>query len=288
MWVCGPERVLVEQVVAGTRAAAVAAGESYERRWAGELTDEQLWLACRPLPTAPATRRLFVIRDAERIRHFDVGLLRLRSSATRLLLVSGEAELSECPGAVLAGLAVCCDRPRAPQLLAWAARRSGGALDAGTAAHLLDRVGGRLEEAADVADKLALFVGPANHRVIEALCEPAPVRSFADALVDGQPAAALLAAGELGPGDYPAVVGELAAALDALAVLGPVVRAGTAAKDLSRATDLGWRLVRRLVPLAPAYLPDTIARRRELLAVIDRAVTRGAGEGLAEALVALW
>jgi hypothetical protein len=296
-WVCGPERVLAEEVIEQARGAA---GESIVLV-AGDDREPAVWAACAQPPADPAVVRLVVIRRAERLRAVTSlpALVRQTESGLRVLF---HAETDDFPYvrtdagrelaphvAVLrdsaAGLIVRATRPSKEEDLAeWAAQRLG---DAGRilGQHALACAGGDLRAVADLADKLERAGLPPTESRISLLCERQPGESYADLLVLGRRDLALEAARTEPPGP---AIGLLSARLHALTALYQAAQRRLDARDTALQFGVDQYVQRRFRDVAGAYGPPRVASCRSVLAAADDAWRGGETTGVLEFVAALW
>lgn len=299
-WVCGDQRVLVEEVVDTVRARVGASVLNYQTFTAGTDPDREFWAAAHQFPLEAGANRFILVRNAERISRWQPldGWL----AATRqlvgvyLLFVSGEPDFAyQMVDGRKAGLKphletiknrgriVRCSMPHELDLVAWVRRRV--PLDEEMARYLLRRTGADLATVAGTCTKLALLPGNPGPVTIDALCAEAPTDTFVNALLNLRKRDALLAAPSVSDKDYGRTVSVLDQRLDLLAALWRATRAGRAAREIT-----GWPtfLVRQYLPAAKHYDPDRCVYSRRVLAVCDEALRGGARTGWLEALVALW
>jgi DNA polymerase III delta subunit len=300
-WVCGDQRVLVEEVVDTVRRTlAPSAGNLLSLR-ASASTEAQVWAATAQYPLDTATPRLVIIRDAEKLTRWDrltqwLGRTR-QLPGVYLLFVSNEndlpyeraegkkAGLKAHVAAIRAprGSLVKCSMPNEADALAWVRRRA--PMNDATAAHLLHRAGGDLGEVAAVCAKLSLFDGHASTATIDALCRQRPADSFTDSLLALDKTSALLAVADLNKHDSAMLIGLLDSRLDLLQTLHHIHNAGQPLWEIS---GVNRYLARQYLPIARHYEPARCVYRRRVLAVVDDAFRNGARDAVWEALVALW
>ncbi len=303
-WLCGDQRVLVEEIVAEIRTALKVTPVDHVVLSAREVATREIWAAANQYPLEPGANRLLVIRDAEAITRWEPLTAWLDNCrllpGVHLVFVSNETDVAYVgaqgrrKGALRphleaiqnkrrVGQVVRCTLPNEADAIAWVRRRS--RLDVEMASHLLNRAGGKLATVAAVCDMIALFDGSPGPATLDALCEPAAPDCLADKLLAGDKPAALHALAVTDPGDYGAVIGLLASRIDLLASLWKHTRAGQSPRDI---THLPVFLVRQYHPYARDYPPSRCAYARQVLAVVDDAYRTGARTGLMEALIALF
>lgn len=300
-WVCGEQRILVEEVVDITRRLVDVSDLDYFPLTVGEVNQHAVWAILGQYISG--SRRLVVVRNAEVITHWEPlesWLADKSLSGVYVVFVSGEDDVThttvEKKREVAPHLAtmmarrrhavvVRCATPNPTDAITWVKRR-GGALDDTAAERLLIRTGGDLTAAAAVADKLALFegihIGP---ETVDQLCDQRSADSFAEALVMLRKRDAIFAASSMSEHDYGKAIGLLDARLDQLAGLNHHLRAGSHPREM---TGVPHWFARAYMPVAKHYDPQRCAHSRRVLAVVDDARLSGARDGLMEALVALW
>lgn len=300
-WVCGDQRVLVEEVVDTTRRLLAPSPLDYVPLDASDTDEHHIWSFALQYPLNPGAHRMILIRDAEKLTRWD----RLTSwmDSTRqlpgvyLVFVSNETDLPyETAGGKKAGLKahvaaikaprgslVRCTMPNEADAIAWVRGRA--RMDEATASLLLTRTGGSLAQVAAVCAKVSLFDGPAGRATIEALCAERPSASFVDNILALDRKAALLRIPDLPDAEAGKVIGLLDSRLDLLASLHRLQVAGYGLRDM---TGINPYLARQYLPIARMYDQSRCVHRRRVLAVVDDALRKGARTGVWEALVALW
>lgn len=299
-WVCGDQRVLVEEVVDTTRRKLAVSELDYVSLSHGPGFDREVWAQANQYSLSPGNNRLILVRDAEKLT--DRGQLGDWLARTRylpgvyLLFVSNESDLPRTAGRGIQGLLpwasaiksprgflVRCTMPSESDAIAWVRRHS--QLDDSAARHLLTRSGGNLSTAAAVTAKLSLFDGRASTATIDLLCMERPMDDFTDILLSLDKRRALLRIRDLDETDRLRLVPVLDARLDLLQGLH---RHQIAGHTLRQITGVPPFLARQYLPLARHYDAARCAHRRRVLAVVDDALRTGARDGVLEALVSLW
>lgn len=299
-WVCGNQRVLVEEVVDTIRTILAPSELDYQCLYAGS-DETEVWATVRQYPLTPGANRLIVVRDAEKLTRW--AQLTSWMATTRqlpgvyLVLVSNDSDLPYITelgrkgglkphiAAIKAprGSLVRCAMPAEDDAVAWVRRRA--QMDDATAKFLLTRTGGNLATVAAVCAKINLFDGAAGTATIEALCAEKPSASFVDLLLGLDKKAALLRVPDLPDAEAGKLIGLLDSRLDLLASLHRIQVTG---QSLREATGINPYLARLYIGIAKHYDQSRCVYRRRVLAVVDDAFRNGAREGVWEALVALW
>lgn len=303
-WVCGPERVLAEEVAAEIRAAATECLPFI----AGEDSEADIWAAAGQIPSDPEAECLVIVRSAQRLRRTGLFADTVRAlpelPGVRLLFMSDENDFPRVrteDKEVLAphiellrdsrlGQLVRCTSASpeddAPEwLLDWASRRLGGAGRI-LGSCLLERTGHDLEAAANVAGQLTASGLPVTREHIEALVQPSA--SFTDALVRGRREDALRAALSMSGDETGRAIGLLAYQLDVLSLLYAAAEQRLDARDIALKLGVQTFLQRRFRDVARSYPPARVQSCRTVLAVADDAWHAGAGLGVAEFVAVLW
>lgn len=296
-WICGDQRVLVEEVVDTIRAHLGVAELDYVSLSASPTFERDVWAAANQYPLNPGSPRLVLIRDAQKLTRWEQlhrWLARTRQlPGVHLVLVSADADLPTTGKRTLAPHAAALKAPRgtlvraslpAPaDLLAWVHRRA--RIDDTTALYLLERTGGDLALAAAVCAKLSLFAGAAGRTAIDALVAERPATDFTACLLALDKRRALLCIPDLTDAETTRTIGLLDSRLDLLSALHRIQLAGQSYRD---AVGINPYLVRAYLPLARHYDPKRCVYRRRVLAVVDDAFRSGARTGVLESLVSLW
>lgn len=312
MWVCGPESVLVADVV---REAVRQATEIMQVSAAQE-PEARIWAMASQPPSDPGTAQLLIIREAQRLRRWDLfgPLAASRELASqRLLFISPESDFTHQPGC---GCRSCGGREASRQLaghlalirdsrqgqlirclvpddetpgwlLEWLAARLPGGSKV-IADQLLVHTGGALAPAVQVAAKLEAAGVPATSGRIEALADSTPGDSLADVLVLKGARAALSCALTVPREDIGRVIGALGARLDTLAALHEAGSRNLDAREVSVQLGVGSFLQRKFAAAALPYTRARVSHCRTVLAAADDAWRRGAGPGVLEMVIVLW
>lgn len=294
---CGPERVLAEEVIATARAAA----DERITLVAGDDREADIWAQAGQPAADPDITRLVVIRCAQRLKSWNgmSGLVAATETGLRVLFhsedrdfptVTSDGDKSLAPHVALLrdsskGLIIRAIRPSGEEELAeWAAQRLGGAGRVLGSRALL-RAGGDLRSVADLGDKLARAGFEATQARVDVLCEQQPGEEFATLLVLGDKPGALAAA----PGEPPArAISLLTVRLHTLAALHAAHQRHLDARDTARQFGVDQYAQRLLRDVAPSYSPPKVASCRSVLAAADDAWRGGESAGVLEFVTALW
>jgi DNA polymerase III delta subunit len=303
-WVCGEERVLVEEIVDHVRTALAPSDFDLQQFVAGIDKDRDVWAAVNTYPSRPTANRLVVVRDVEKVKSWQPLLSWLANSrvmpTSYLLLVSSSLDFDyELKDGKRDGLKphqeaikqrgslVKCTVPTGDDLRVWANRTAQCSQD--DIDFLMNRVGGDLGRAYGVLRKCALFGSFVDRRVIEVLSSESPADDYTDSLVALRKPGALLALSELPPTEYLRAIALLDSRLETLAKLHEALRNRRTFKEItSDKGGVSQFLAHKLIGVAKHYDPKRRSHCRQVLALIDFAVRGGARDGTMEALVALW
>lgn len=304
-WVCGPERVLVEEVVDGIRDNISPSFMDYMSMAAGETPDKDIWANANQYPMDPKAKRLILIRDADKMKNWKP--LTVWLSNTRvlpnvyLLFVSNDTALlgkkdqqgnkkwlppdviRNQPGKV--GL-VECKIYNTDDLVAWVKGKS--KVDDKTAKHLIDRAGGNVYLMHNVCMKASLFNGKLSDKIIDVLCAETPADDFVTLLLSLKKPQAMSVVEKISRKDYGYILGGVAYKLDVLAQFNAAVRKGTTMRDAAQLPGANDFLVKQLYGIAKYYDKGRQSRCRRVLALIDDAHNNGADDCVMELLCSLW
>jgi len=310
-WVCGDERVLVEDVVEQIRDYLGPEPWNYVPLVAGEDSERRIWNEAdqHPLGGSP---RLLVIRNAEKLERWDRFeewiKYRTLNPRTYLVLVSNEeripkveptpeerkkGERAKPPAHIAAigtkGYVIEC-RPytsaTAQYSIEWV--QSKVKMREGVAKHLLLRSNFDLRLVRDVCRKLAVFPGEITISVVNALLVERPRDTFADSLLALDKKGALLALRDLQPEDYGRTIGFLDSRLDLAGLVHDMHVERKAPYEIARAAGSQGFLVKEILPVAKHYDAKRRLAIRKVLAVADEAYRAGQTTGVLETVVAFW
>lgn len=312
-WVCGAERVLVDEVagfiIEMLDNPAVNELVAYYNADAPTFSESDLWVTAAAHPGRENARRLLVVRSANKLKVTDnltwlvqhgrdlpwLYMLFI-SDDERLEYVNsyaGEEEHAQQLAYHLAALRdsaqgqlVVCSTPNAKDLVTWVQGQLQVSDD--LAAHLLARCGGDLAAVRDTCTKTRALAEdtPLTKQLLDSLTTLEPATDFADALIMGQRRTALYAAMDVE--DFGLVIGLLDARLDMLGALRKAISSGMTPAEMHAKLKIPQQVIVKFRQHASAYSDVVITRRRAVLTAADSSWRRGAPEGIAEFLVALW
>lgn len=300
-WVCGDQRVLVEEVVDETKAILQVTEFDYVPLWAESDSELSIWDAVYQFPLEPDAKRLILVRQADKIKNWKPLEKWLQDSknisSNHLMFVSDEIgypmsleEEPEYPEFFelirKRGKVVKCSMPNPAEVISWIKRNS--TFTDYSASFLFDRCGSDLSAVSNVCKKSKMFKADPGSQVITQLSEEYASQSFSDCLIYLNKKAALLDLPNIPESDYSKIIGQLYSRLDMLQVLHRAAPNFNTTRELSEATGLKMFLVSKYVQAAKAYDKTKISNCRNILTVVDDAVQRQATEGAMELLVSLW
>lgn len=305
-WVCGSERVWVEDVVDHVRSAVGASAVDYGSYSAGVDADREIWAGVNQYSIDPGAPRLVVVRDAERVRDWGPFLEWCQHSrempTTHIVFVSGEEDFPYSPGpegkrgkGVLRGHVVKVKErgrlvrcgPGSRDDLRWWIRRTVGGSDL-VVDYFIDRAGGSVPVIADALKKMELFSGELSREAVDLLCRRSSEDSFVADVIRGDTVGAVGALAVLPEGGYGRTVGRLNAMLTHLGRLNVAVRSRETVVDVIKGGEVPVAVAREFYPVAQHYSEERRSRCREVLGLTDQALMQGQRVGVMEALVALW
>ena len=301
-WLCGDQRILVEEVIEETKKFLEITEFDYYSFSAESNSALEIWDAAFQYSLDPTANRLVLVREADYLSDWSPLVKWFAHSrqfvSTYLMFVSDLAEYPVVPDQKnvtlqahielirTKGKTVRCNLPSSGELVAWIQRNSVFAED--TAKYLLDRSGGDLKVINNLCRKSMMFGADPGQRVVAQLAEEVTQQSFADALLAMDKKAALQALTRLPEAEYTRVVGQLYSRLDVLHTLHKAVPNFNTVRELSEATGLKIFLIQKYSPLAKQYDQVKLTKCRNILTIVDDAIQRNATSGAMELLVTLW
>jgi hypothetical protein len=294
-WVCGPEDVLVREVVAAHREEV--SPDRCTVLFAGHAPEREIW---DTLLSYSAGGRRTVVYGAEKLKDPGCAVLLAADAgldATYTVFVSAEADFAREDGKLVPHLAAlqaskaaqlirACEPSKAEDRTALVASWWPGAT-LNFAYDVLVRCGslGR----AYLACEQARLAGLEPTRQMAGLvCPSDPGGNFADLLMSGSKRAACAAAGQMGAQDLGAAIGLLAARLTVAEQIGDGVRHGMHPREAASRERVDRFVASLVIPHIGMYTADRVRRCRRALATAESAWRSGTRTGVAEGLAALW
>jgi DNA polymerase III delta subunit len=300
-WVCGPERILVDEIVASTVRRLSPESWNLSRVVVGETPERVIWQMLEQHPIDVTGPRVVVIRHAERLKKPDrlVGWISRKSlnPNTYLIFISEDESLpkveDEYPEWVKAlsgtkGYAVEC-RPftvaTAKHAVPWVKSKIN--LPDKLAGHLLNRANGDLRVVRDACLQLSVLPEVSVH-TINALLDQRPRESFVDALMRMDRHAAMEILNSVDVGEYSQIIGLLDSRLEVAGKVFEGLLEHKAKGDLSRSLGKFAFLLPDILPVAKHYDSARRIKIRKLLAMADEAIRNGQTTAVMEVVVFFW
>jgi DNA polymerase III delta subunit len=303
-YVCGTERVLVEEVVDSIVTALAPTPWNLTTMVVGDDAERSIWSEVDQYPLGPGYH-VVVIRNAEKLKAWNI-LERFIASRTTnpktfVILVSEEEKAPRQEvdrKQVIAdhltmlsarGQIIECSpftQATAKHAVSWVQSKID--VRSGIAGHLLDRADGDLRLVRDVCVKVRVINAQVTLSTINAMLSERPRDSFSDALLALDKKTALMALERMDPADYSRTIGFLDARLDLAGLVHDMQARGATQGEMMQAAGNKNFLVPEVVPVAKHYDHKRRLRIRRLLAVCDEAIRGGQTDGTLEAVVALW
>jgi DNA polymerase III delta subunit len=292
-YLCGPERILVEQIVDDVRGMIQPAAINYASLSAAISTEAQVWASLYQYPVDPLSRRLIIVRDVEKLKEwrrltawlenrlipqvtavFVDGRNEVDTSTAHMKRVVKSGRYVECKGlnqddAHIYLNHICDIEP------------------SGTAALLL-RVGGDLRRARDACTAAAAVGMKMEGRVIDALADKRPGEEFEDALMRGDKSAALEAALLVDQAELSRIVGGLDYKLELAGRLARLLRRRVELRSIIQTSGIPPFLIKEMLAYVGRYGRTEVASRTNALALADSRLQAGHRDGLLEVLTATW
>jgi DNA polymerase III delta subunit len=309
-WLCGSERILVEDIIGTLRARINPAPWNVLTLTAGSDSERGIWAEAHqhPLDNQP---RLLVVRSAERLKNknkiIDWVSQRTSNPKTTVIFVSNEEripkeqteeqkknhEKGESPAYIKAfsgkGAVVECrafTQETAKHAVAWVQERA--RISSSIASYLLDRADGDLRVVRDLCGKLAVFPDTISPATVNAMLEQKPRDSFADALLALDKKEALLALEDVPTAEYARLLGFLDYRLELAGLVHDMTSRQASPGEIMRAAGSAAYLVKDLTPIAKHYDIRRRLQIRQVLALADDALQSGQTEGVLEVVCHFW
>jgi len=301
MWVCGDQRVLVEEVIEETRRILDVSEFDYISLWAESDNELSIWDAAYQFPLEPDAKRLILVRQADHVKNWNPLEKWLTDSknlaANYLMFVSDESDypVTQDKDPILLphvelirkkGKTVKCSMPSQAEVLAWIKRNS--RLNDFSANFLYERCGSDLYAVANVCKKSLMFKADPGSQVLAELSKEYAGQNFTDCLIYQNKKAALLDLPNIPESDYSKIIGQLYAKLDTLYALHRAGPNFSTTRELSEATGIKMFLITKYLQSSKSYDRAKVTNCKNILTVVDDAVQRHATEGSMELLVSLW
>lgn len=300
-WLCGDQRVLVEEVIEETKRILGVTEFDYIPLSAECDSPLAIWDAAYQYSLDPDANRLVLVREADKLTEW-AALARWFADSrhmvnTYLLFVSDQPDLPTVPdtkGELMAhvelikakGKTVKCSMPNEHELAQWIKRNS--TFGDASVKFLLERAGSDLPTIANVCKKSQMFKSDPGSTIIAHLAEEFSLQSFTDALIFNNKKSALLELERTPVSDYGKLIAQLYSRLDTLHILHKAAPNFNTIKEMSAATGVKIFIIQRYLSTARAYDRNKITKCRNVLTVADDAVQRHATDGVMELLVTLW
>lgn len=310
-WLCGPERVLVDDAMKMIRRRVNPPAWNYVPLTLGEDSERDVWAEVFAVPMGEAAVRLVVVRNAERLKqperisefvkradsHPGVYVIFVSSAAGVPRLEPTEdqkfrrAKGDVVPWLVLGtkGHVIEC-RPftvdTAKVAVEWVTSKTG--MRPNVAGYLLNRADGDMRLVRDICLKLAVFGQDITISAINDLLSEQPRDTLVDALVAMNKKGALAALARMVPDDYSRTLGLLDSQLDLAGMVHDMTVAHHTLFEIQRAAGNKNFLVKDLMDVSRHYDVKRRAAIRRVLTDADEALRGGARTGVMEACIALW
>ena len=295
-WVCGPEPVLVREVVDAHLRGAPP--DQCVVLFASEMPEQELW--DQVLADPPLGGRRTVVYGAERLK--NLGNVALTTGpdvadSSYTVFVSSEPDFEKEEGALAPHLAVLqaarcgqlirCVEPSSSEARAELVASWWPGASIVTGQDVLARSGslGKAWLACEKARRAAL---PPNSTAVAAVCIVEPAGQLADLLMAGTKHKAMAAARQLTREELGAVIGLLAHRLMVAELIADGVKSGMTPREAVADRRVDRFVASRVLPYLPSYTDARIRSCRAVLAGAETAWRNGVRTGVAESLVALW
>lgn len=300
-WLCGDQRILVEEVIDETKRILGVSEFNYFPFWAESSNEVEIWDAAYQYPLEPDANKFILVRQADNISNWQAlekWLTDSKNLSTNYIMFVSDASdypmtLDKDPEVLphielirKKGKVVKCSMPKQADMLEWIKRNS--TFSDYSANFLFDRCGSDLAAVANVCKKSLMFKADPGSQVIADLSSQYASESFSDCLIFGDKKAALLSLESVPEADYTKIVGQLYSRLDTLNILHRASPNFSTNRELSEATGVKMFVVTKYIQASKSYDKMKINNCRNILTVVDDALQRNISVGAIELLVALW
>lgn len=305
-WLCGPEAVLIEDIIRSIKWALSPEPWDYVPLVLGEDSEREVWAQLAQHPSGQGNR-LVVVRNAEKLKQTERVTAFVKhwteNPRTYAVFVSNEESIRHTEptqdrpkGEVIPFLrfgvkgyvieAKPFTQRTVPVAIEWV--KSKAKMRDGVASYLLDRANGNLRLARDTSLKLAAFGGEASMSAVNELLSEMPRDTFSDALVAIDKKTALLALERLTPSEYSRTLGMLDQRLDLAGMVHDLMLEHKTASEIARAAGNKNFLVPEIMKVAKHYDSKRRLEIRQVLALADETLRSGEHVGVLEVVVSQW
>lgn len=299
-WLCGDQRVLVEEVIDKTKNSLDLTEFNYFPLSAESDPAMYIWDTLYQYSIEPDANRLMLVRQADFIvdwsplekwlkdsKNFSNSYIIFVSDQPSYPMIQDSQEVQPHIELIRKkGKAVKCSLPSQVEIIEWIKRNS--KFSDYSANFLFERCGSDMNAVANVCRKSLLFKSDPGTHIISELTSEYSSQGFADCLIFFNRKAALSELSRLPEGDYAKTVGLLYSRLNVLHTLHRAAPNFNTSRELSEATGVKIFLVTKYVQAAKPYDKAKIDNCRSILTVVDDAIQRGATSGAMELLASLW
>lgn len=298
-WLCGSERVLVEESVDLLRRLIYPADMDYMALDAGAVPEREVWAAINQFPMDTNAVRMVLIRRAEKLQQWDRFMLwadDLRTTQTYVVFVSSDSEFPLHPeSGELAdhmklikekGKPIRCARLSEKDMTEYV-RSQIRITDPGMLV-LLQRTECDSLSVVNFLRKVNLFDSYVTDKTVKALCAESVTQSFASSLIARNKPKAYRAAELSSRSDINKILGLLELKLNQLGVLSRGFRQHRSISSMVREDQLPVYAVEELKPLVKDYPLDKIKSCMAVIRLVDELASQGVDEDVLTTLVALW
>jgi DNA polymerase III delta subunit len=306
-YVCGAEPVLIEHIVQHTLKQLSPSENNKIGLRAGVNREQDIWAILGHLPIDPTSPRVVVIRDAEKLEHWEAleQLVKIRRymAENHVIFVTNEEKLptiedeegKKHPAGRIAALraahqAVIQVNPFTQQTARIAVEwvQSMCEMRPNVAGHLLNRAAGDLRTARDACLKLDALGEDITITLVNQILPQLPGDNLVDSLLKLEKREALRWMQRTPIRDIPRVIGQLDSQLNFLQDLNRMQANQMGYGEMMREMKAKAFLVKEFLPAAKHYDEKHVARRRSMLALVDASLRQGWPDAVLEAIVLNW
>lgn len=295
-WVCGSERILVDEVVNFIKAKVSPNVLNRSILDMSKSTSGDLSNVLNQHPIMASESSLILIQNAHKIEDLNCLKTWLRESKTIfpevvVCLMSEEENIPDVTFLKPPKVSVVkCSKLSNENLVLWVKRNS--PLSDRSARSLLEHVAGSLQDSHGLCRKLSATLQGKTLvnmplEALLALTDETP-SEFVDAIMSLDKARAYSAIKSMSSDEKYKVISTLDLRLTQLSKLQHLLTAKVTGSELSKIPGVPFPVVKELLPISRYYSSSRIVSCRQQLAIVDSYQNQGMYKGTLESLVALW
>jgi DNA polymerase III delta subunit len=299
-YVCGDQSALIELVLDDIKNILQVPVTDYVIVDASSSSN--IWELASQYPLDPNSNRLVIVRQAEKVTSWNElseWLAHSRSNPKNFIVFcsnQSDAQAIFAKGKRVSyaehielirakGKFIRCSQPNEDDLVKWCQSYN---LTEASAEYLIQRTSGDTSAMLSVLKKVKIWKGSPNAKAIELLCQEQALESLADYIILGEKRTAFTALKSIQTTEYAKVISRLDSRLDYMADIHRCQLRRMYDVDIASTTGIKIFLIKKFKSVAKEYDYKKVKYRRQLITVMDSAISDGATTGVMESLITLW